>query len=56
MIHVLCLLLIAMRLIHAWGVSTGKSIGQTVGAAMTYNILIAASVLAILGGGFGVRF
>jgi len=55
-IHALCLILIAMRLIHAWGVSTGTPIGQTVGAAMTYNILIAASLLAILGGGFGVRF
>ena len=55
-IHVLCLLLIAMRLIHAWGVSTGTPIGQTIGAAMTYNIVIAASVLAILGGGFGIRF
>jgi len=55
-IHTLCLILIAMRLIHAWGVSTGTPIGQIVGAAMTYNVIIAASVLAILGGGFGVRF
>jgi uncharacterized membrane protein YecN with MAPEG domain len=55
-IHALCLILIAVRLIHVWGVSTGTPIGQTVGAAMTYNVVIATSVLAILGGGFGVRF
>ena len=55
-IHALCLTLIAMRAAHALGVGYGVAGGQTIGAAMTYNIVIAASVLAILGGGFGVRF
>lgn len=55
-IHALCLVLVGVRAIHALGVGFGMSGGQTVGAAMTYNLLIAASVLAILGGGFGIRF
>ncbi|MEO8558079.1 MAG: MAPEG family protein [Rhodospirillales bacterium] len=55
-IHALCLVLIVVRLAHALGVGYGVRGGQTVGAAMTYNIVIVASVLAILGGGFAIRF
>jgi uncharacterized membrane protein YecN with MAPEG domain len=50
-VHVLGIALIVARVLHAHGLSrhAGESFGRAAGAGLTYLVLIAGAVLAILG-------
>jgi uncharacterized membrane protein YecN with MAPEG domain len=49
-VHILGIALLIARVFHAWGVSlhSGPSFGRMVGTSLTFLVLIAGAVLAIL--------
>jgi uncharacterized membrane protein YecN with MAPEG domain len=50
-IHVLGVLLLVARILHAWGLATnaGRSFGRAAGVTLTFAVLAAAGIAAIIG-------